>query len=76
VRRTAARLGREGVHGDRFPAGATSTDTKAFETQNAINNGATEIDMVINIGALKSGDTLTVANDIRAVGKCLTAQVR
>ncbi len=50
-----------------FPLGATSTDTKAFETQNAIDNGANEIDMVINIGALKSGDNLTVANDIRAV---------
>jgi len=50
-----------------FPLGATSTEVKAFETKNALDHGATEIDMVINIGALKAGDNLVVANDIRAV---------
>jgi deoxyribose-phosphate aldolase len=52
-----------------FPLGATSTEVKAFETQNAIENGATEIDMVINIGALKAGDNDLVARDIREVVK-------
>lgn len=60
-----------------FPLGATTSDTKAFETKNAIEKGATEVDMVINIGALKSGDTNLVEQDIRAVveaakGKALT----
>lgn len=60
-----------------FPLGATTSETKAFETKNAIENGATEVDMVINIGALKSGNTDLVEQDIRAVveaakGKALT----
>lgn len=50
-----------------FPLGATSTEVKAFETKNALENGATEIDMVINIGALKAGDNKLVARDIREV---------
>lgn len=50
-----------------FPLGATSSETKAFETQTAIKQGATEIDMVINIGALKARDLETVARDIRGV---------
>jgi len=50
-----------------FPLGATSPEVKAFETQNALDNGATEIDMVINIGALKAGETELVARDIRSV---------
>lgn len=50
-----------------FPLGANTTETKAFETQNAINNGADEIDMVLNIGALKSKNTQFVEDDIRAV---------
>jgi deoxyribose-phosphate aldolase len=50
-----------------FPLGATSTEVKAFETKNALENGATEIDMVINIGALKAGDNELVAHDIREV---------
>jgi deoxyribose-phosphate aldolase len=50
-----------------FPLGATSPEVKAFETQNALDNGANEIDMVINIGALKAGDTDLVAKDIRGV---------
>jgi deoxyribose-phosphate aldolase len=52
-----------------FPLGATSTEVKAFETQNALDNGATEIDMVLNIGALKAGDNELVARDIREVVK-------
>lgn len=50
-----------------FPLGATSSETKAFETETAIRAGATEIDMVINIGALKARDLDTVARDIRGV---------
>ena len=50
-----------------FPLGATSSETKAFETETAIKQGATEIDMVINIGALKARDLETVARDIRGV---------
>lgn len=50
-----------------FPLGATTTRTKAFETEEAINNGATEVDMVLNVGALKSKDYETVKKDITAV---------
>ncbi len=50
-----------------FPLGATTFDTKQFETRRAIFDGATEIDMVINVGALKSGDLRTVQRDIEAV---------
>lgn len=50
-----------------FPLGATAPEVKAFEAQNAINDGATEIDMVINIGALKAEDYTLVAQDIREV---------
>jgi deoxyribose-phosphate aldolase len=50
-----------------FPLGATPADVKAYETRRAIFDGATEIDMVLNIGALKSGDDETVKHDIRAV---------
>ncbi|MBD7906865.1 deoxyribose-phosphate aldolase [Sporosarcina gallistercoris] len=50
-----------------FPLGATTSEVKAFEAENAIKNGASEIDMVINIGALKSGDTKAVQQDIEAV---------
>jgi len=54
-----------------FPLGATTADVKGYETQRAIFDGAREIDMVINIGALKSGDLLTVERDIGAVtGPC------
>ena len=47
--------------------GATSADVKNFETRRAIFDGATEIDMVINVGALKSGDLRAVERDIEAV---------
>ena len=59
-----------------FPLGANTSAVKAFETKDAIANGADEIDMVINIGALKDGNTDLVFNDIKAVvdaaaGKCV-----
>jgi deoxyribose-phosphate aldolase len=50
-----------------FPLGATTGDVKRFETQRVIFDGAREVDMVINIGALKSGDLRTVERDIEAV---------
>ena len=50
-----------------FPHGSTTTATKEFESKDAINNGATELDMVLNISALLSGDHEYVLNDIRAV---------
>jgi deoxyribose-phosphate aldolase len=50
-----------------FPLGATTSDVKQYETRRAIFDGATEIDMVLNVGALKSGDVRLVADDIRAV---------
>ena len=50
-----------------FPLGATLSDVKAYEARRAIFNGAREVDMVINIGALKSGDDCAVEDDIRAV---------
>ncbi|MCA1056194.1 deoxyribose-phosphate aldolase [Rossellomorea aquimaris] len=50
-----------------FPLGASTPETKAFETKDAIEKGATEVDMVINIGALKSGDYELVKRDIEAV---------
>ncbi|WP_066388554.1 deoxyribose-phosphate aldolase [Neobacillus mesonae] len=60
-----------------FPLGATTSEVKAFETENAIENGATEVDMVINIGALKDKQYDVVEKDIKAVvdaakGKALT----
>ncbi|WP_044894753.1 deoxyribose-phosphate aldolase [Bacillus alveayuensis] len=50
-----------------FPLGANTPETKAFETKDAIEKGATEVDMVINIGALKDGNDELVERDIRAV---------
>jgi len=50
-----------------FPLGATTADVKGYETRRAIFDGAREIDMVINIGALKSGDLRLVERDIEAV---------
>jgi deoxyribose-phosphate aldolase len=59
-----------------FPLGATSADVKHYETRRAIFDGAAEVDMVINIGALKSGDLQTVERDIAAVvGPCREANV-
>ena len=50
-----------------FPLGATTPDVKGYETQRAIFDGAREIDMVINVGALKSGDLRAVERDLEAV---------
>jgi len=50
-----------------FPLGATSTSSKAFETEQAIRDGAREVDMVINVGMLKSGDNAYVESDIASV---------
>ena len=50
-----------------FPLGAHTTETKVFETQDVLAGGATEIDMVINIGALKAKEDALVRDDIRAV---------
>ena len=50
-----------------FPLGANTTEAKVFEAQNALNNGADELDMVINIGALKGKDYQTVLQDIRQI---------
>lgn len=60
-----------------FPLGASTPETKAFETKNAIDHGADEVDMVINIGALKDHNDELVESDILAVvdaakGKALT----
>jgi deoxyribose-phosphate aldolase len=52
-----------------FPLGANLADVKAYEARRAIMDGAQEVDMVINIGALKSGDDCAVENDIRAVAE-------
>lgn len=50
-----------------FPLGASTSETKAFETKDAIEKGAGEIDMVLNIGALKSGQEDLVKSDVEAV---------
>lgn len=50
-----------------FPLGATTSATKAFETKDAITNGAAEVDMVINIAALKDQENEIVEQDIKAV---------
>ena len=50
-----------------FPLGANTPAVKAFETEDAIAGGAQEVDMVINVGALKAGDQDTVYRDIKAV---------
>ncbi|GED31350.1 MULTISPECIES: deoxyribose-phosphate aldolase [Brevibacillus] len=50
-----------------FPLGVNTTEIKAAETRDAIANGATEVDMVLNVGALKSGDLDAVKQDIAAV---------
>lgn len=56
-----------------FPLGATPADVKAYETRRAITDGATEIDMVINVGALKSGELRLVEQDIEAVATACRA---
>jgi len=56
-----------------FPLGATPPEVKAYETQQAIDDGATEVDMVINIGALKSKDYALVERDIAMVARACHA---
>lgn len=59
-----------------FPLGATTTDVKAYETRRVIADGAAEVDMVVNVGALKSGDLRLVEQDIEAVASaCRTCGV-
>lgn len=58
-----------------FALGATTSAAKAFEATDAIKNGANEIDMVINMGALKSGDTQAVLADIRAVREACAGHI-
>ncbi|HKO60806.1 MAG TPA: deoxyribose-phosphate aldolase [Pyrinomonadaceae bacterium] len=52
-----------------FPLGATVSDVKAYEARRAIFDGAREVDMVINVGALRSGDDCLVEHDIRLVAE-------
>lgn len=58
-----------------FPLGATPTEVKVFEAKNAIENGASEIDMVINIGALKSGNVDLVRDEIRAIKQAIGTHI-
>jgi deoxyribose-phosphate aldolase len=57
-----------------FPLGATTTFSKMAEARDAIANGATEIDMVLNIGALKSGELNTVQKDVEGVVQAANGQ--
>ena len=56
-----------------FPLGATSTEAKVFEAQKAVRDGSTEVDMVINVGALKSRDYELVERDIASVARVVHA---
>jgi deoxyribose-phosphate aldolase len=56
-----------------FPLGATPTEVKVFETQQALREGATEVDMVINVGAIKSRDYELVERDIASVANACHA---
>jgi deoxyribose-phosphate aldolase len=56
-----------------FPLGATPTDVKVFEAQQAIRDGASELDMVINVGALKSRDYELVRDDIASIARACHA---
>ena len=58
-----------------FALGATTPGTKAFEAQEAVKNGADELDMVINMGALKGKDYPSVLDDIRAVRQACPGKV-
>lgn len=58
-----------------FPLGAASSAAKAFEAETAIKDGASEVDMVINVGALKSGMYDYVEEDIKAVRKAVGDKV-
>ncbi|OGR96657.1 MAG: deoxyribose-phosphate aldolase [Elusimicrobia bacterium RBG_16_66_12] len=58
-----------------FPLGSTTPTVKAIEARDAIANGADEIDMVINIGALKSGNDAVVYDDIKAVREATRGKI-
>ena len=58
-----------------FPLGANTTAVKVYETEDALKNGADEIDMVINIGALKAKDYQTVLQDIQAIRQACLGHV-
>jgi len=58
-----------------FPLGEMDSRSKAFEARNAIENGAHELDMVINVGALKSGNLKLVEEDIRAIKRAMRPNV-
>ena len=58
-----------------FPLGAMDTESKAFEAKKAIENGASEVDMVINIGRLKNKEYDAVREDIRAVKQAVGDKV-
>ncbi len=58
-----------------FPLGATTPTVKAIEAKEAIANGADEVDMVINIGALKSGNYQLVLDDIKAVREATRGKI-
>ncbi|WP_088548598.1 deoxyribose-phosphate aldolase [Paenibacillus aquistagni] len=57
-----------------FPLGASTSAVKAYETQDAIANGAAEVDMVINVGELKAGNDALVQQDIEAVVKAASGK--
>lgn len=57
-----------------FPLGASTTAAKVAEAKDAVANGANEVDMVINVGALKDGDNEVVKNDIQAVVEAVKGQ--
>ncbi len=78
VERCARRLGGTGVKVCAvvgFPLGAMESRAKAFEARTAIANGAAEIDMVMNVGAMKAGDIKTVREDMLAVRRACRAGV-
>ena len=56
-----------------FPLGATSTESKVYEATSAIRQGAQEVDMVLNVGELRSGDLESVKVDIAAVAEACHA---
>ncbi len=58
-----------------FPNGNMTTESKVFETRNAIENGADEIDMVINVGMLKAGDTDYVLSEIRKIKEACGSRI-
>ncbi|MBS7576140.1 MULTISPECIES: deoxyribose-phosphate aldolase [unclassified Enterococcus] len=57
-----------------FPLGENTSETKAYEAKNAVINGANEVDMVINIGALKTGHERAVQKDIEAVVEAVASK--